>query len=106
MDIEGYEKLALKGLRNTMNKHRPILVFELTTDPKSSVSIKSKEELTALFPEKYEFLVISEKSDPATGAYFLETSDGIVRFDQHQQHDLVAYPVERKKSISLQGPKR
>ncbi|MGH7887322.1 MAG: FkbM family methyltransferase, partial [Candidatus Binatia bacterium] len=106
MDIEGYEKLALQGLRNTLNKHRPVIVFEITTNPKSPVSIKSKEELTALFPEKYEFLVISDKSDKATGAYFLESIDGIVRFDQAEQHDLVAYPAERKDAISRQGPKR
>ena len=105
MDIEGYEKFALLGLRQSLNKHRPIMVFELTTNPKSSVSIKSKEELTALFPEKYEFGVINAKSDLATGAYFLEPIDGIVRFERHERHDLVAYPAERKSSISLPGPK-
>lgn len=105
MDIEGYEKPALRGLRLTLIKHRPILVFEVTTNPRSSVSIKSKEELVGLFPEKYEFLVISGKSDPMTGVYFLEPIDGIVRFDQTEQHDLVAYPIERKNSVSLQGPK-
>ena len=68
MDIEGYEKPALRGLQQTLIKHRPILVFEVTTNPQSSVSIKSKEELVGLFPEKYEFFVISEKSDPVTGA--------------------------------------
>ena len=105
MDIEGYEKLALKGLRNTLEKHRPIMLFELSADPNSPVSIKNKEELTALFPEKYEFLVVSERSDSATGAYFLEPMDGVVSFDKPEQHDLLAYPVERKSLISLQGPK-
>jgi len=105
MDIEGYEKVALKGMRNTLDKHRAIMVFELTSDPKSPVSIKSREELTALFPERYEFLLISEKSDPATGAYFLEPIDNIIRFDRFEQHDLVAYPAERKEAISRQGPK-
>jgi FkbM family methyltransferase len=106
MDIEGYEKLALLGLRQTLTRHRPILVFEVSVNPQSPVSIKSKEELVGLFPEKYEFLVISEKSDPLSGDYFLEPIDGIVRFDHAEQHDLVAYPIERKNSISLQGPKR
>jgi len=105
MDIEGYEKSALEGLRETLRKHRPIMVFEVSTNPKNSVSIKSKEELVGLFPEKYEFLVISERSDPLSGAYILEPIDGIVRFDQTEQHDLVAYPVERKNSIPLHGPK-
>jgi len=106
MDIEGYEKLALLGLRATLNRHRPVVIFELTIDLKIPVSIKSKQDLTALFPEKYEFLVISKKSDPATGAYFLEPIDTEVRFDQSEQHDIVAYPLERKDSIPRQGPKR
>jgi hypothetical protein len=104
MDIEGYEKPALQGLRNTLLKHRPIVVFELTTEPRSAISIKSHNELTALFPEQYEFLTISEKSNPATGAYFLEPIDGIVRFAESEQHDLVAYPLELKNSIPRQGP--
>lgn len=106
MDIEGYEKPALQGLRNTMAKHRPIVVFELTANPKSPVSIKGKEELSALFPEQYEFLVFGDKSDRSTGAYFLEPIDGIVRFDQAEQYDLVAYPAERRSSIARQGPVR
>ncbi len=106
MDIEGYEKLALLGLRQTLTRHRPIVMFELTTNRESPVSIKSKQDLIALFPEKYEFLVISEKSDPESGAYFLDPIDGIVRFDQNEQHDLVAYPIERKNSVPLRGPIR
>ena len=106
MDIEGYEKLALLGLRQTLIKHRPFLMFEMTINPNSPVSIKGESELRSLFPQRYEFLVISKKSDLATGDYFLETIDGIVRFDEAKQHDLVAYPIERKSSVSLQGPKR
>jgi hypothetical protein len=104
MDIEGYEKLALRGLQATLNTHRPVIVFELTIDPKSPVSIKTKEELVSLFPARYEFLVISKRSDPVTGRYFLEPTDGNVNFDAEKQHDLIAYPTERKNSISHQGP--
>ena len=106
MDIEGYEKPALRGLRQTLMKHRPILVFEVSANPQSAVSIKSKEELVGLFPDRYEFLVISEKSDPVSGAYLLEPLDGNMRFDQTEQHDLVAFPIERKNSVPRQGPKR
>jgi hypothetical protein len=69
------------------------------------VSIKSKNELAALFPGKYEFLVFSEKEDLSTGAYFLEVSDGILRFDRVQQHNVVAYPIEKKIHIPLTGPR-
>jgi hypothetical protein len=105
MDIEGYEKPALQGLRRTLRQHRPIVLFELSSNPRSPVSIKSEDELRALFPERYEFSVVSERSDRATGAYFFESIDGVVRFDHNEQHDLVAYPVEKKNLIALQTPK-
>jgi FkbM family methyltransferase len=98
MDIEGYEKLALKGLQKTLRKHRPIVEFELSTDPKSSVSIKSKEELLALFPKDYEFLVF--RYDPihrVSGTYILEPIGDLIHFDLAGQRDIVAYPVEKKK---------
>ncbi|MGH7796859.1 MAG: FkbM family methyltransferase [Candidatus Binatia bacterium] len=104
MDIEGYEKPALRGLRRTLVKYRPIVEFELTADPNSSVSIKSKNELIALFPENYDFLVVSEKSDLSTGNYILEAIDGSVRFDRKGRHDMVAYPLERQKNITLRAP--
>ena len=104
MDIEGYEKPALIGLRRTLRRDRPVVEFELSVDPKSPVSIKSSAELMGLFPEKYEFLVFSEKNNPATGAYFLEPTTELVRFDKMQQYEMVAYPIEKKKSIPLTGP--
>jgi len=104
MDIEGYEKPALIGLRRTLRRDRPVVEFEISVDPKSPVSIKSSTELIGLFPEKYEFLVFSEKNNPATGAYFLEPTTEIVRFDKTQRYDMVAYPIEKKKSIPLKGP--
>ena len=104
MDIEGYEKLALKGLRKTLRKDRPIVEFELSTDPKSSVSIKSKEELVALFPNDYEFLVFrNDRAHRLSGAYALEPLGNLIRFDLAMQRDIVAYPAEKKKYIALRG---
>ena len=99
MDIEGYEKPALRGLERTLRKHRPIVEFELSADPKSPVSVKSHEELLTLFPEDYEFLAFSEHSNPTTGVYVLESIAGLLRFDKFDQHDIVAYPIEKKKFI-------
>lgn len=104
MDIEGYEKPALIGLRRTLRRDRPVVEFELSVDPKSPVSIKSSGELIGLFPEKYEFLVFSGMYVEWTGAYSLEQIGEIVRFDKTQQYDMVAYPLEKKKSIPLKGP--
>lgn len=99
MDIEGYEKLALKGLERTLRRHRPIVEFELTADPKSPVSIKSYKELQSLFPENYEFLTFAEGSDRLTGVYVLEPIAKLLRYDKSEQHDIVAYPIEKKNFI-------
>jgi FkbM family methyltransferase len=104
MDIEGYEKLALKGLQRTLQAHRPIVEFELTVDAKSAVSIKNKDELVSLFPKGYEFLVFSDKNNASTGEYFLEPITEALRFDKAQAYDMVAYPIEKKKAIPLKSP--
>ena len=106
MDIEGYEKLALKGLERTLRRHRPIVEFELSADPKSPVSVKGYEELLSLFPENYEFLTFAKHSNPMTGAYVLEPVAGVLRFDRVEQHDIVAYPIEMKKFIARRGAER
>jgi FkbM family methyltransferase len=104
MDIEGYEKFAFKGLRNTLIKDRPIVEFELSIDPRNSVSIKSKEELLGLFPKDYEFLAFSENGiSRTTGNYTLKPMDKMIRFDVAEQHDMVAYPKEMKPYIALKG---
>jgi hypothetical protein len=62
--------------------------------------------LIALFPENYEFLVIDEQSGRSTGEYSFRHLDDIVRFDATEQHDLLAYPIEKKQLIALQGGMR
>lgn len=102
MDIEGFEKLALKGLERTLRQYRPIVEFELSSDPNSPVSVKSRAELLSLFPPDYESLRFSGRSDPDTGAYVLEPLGDALHFDRKEQHDLVAFPVEKKKFIQRQ----
>jgi FkbM family methyltransferase len=104
MDVEGYEKLALTGLRRTLWKDRPIVEFELSADPKSRVSIKSRKDLTALFPENYRFVTFF-RSDPSKGTYFLGDIEGIIRFDLKGRYDVLAYPAEKTKNLVLDGPR-
>lgn len=108
MDIEGFENPALKGLKRTLVKFRPVVESELSTDPNSPVSVKSRAELLSLFPRDYEFFTFSERSNPQTGAYILEPIGNALHFDLKEQHDLVAFPFEMKKFIQLQrsAPKR
>ena len=106
MDIEGYEKPALKGLRQTLQTHRPVVEFELTVDPKSPISVKSWDELISLFPGNYEFAVfVLKENDAWIGSYLLQPAGNVLQFARPEQYDLVAYPVERKKNIPLKGPR-
>jgi FkbM family methyltransferase len=54
IDVEGFEKSALRGLRNTLINERPVVVCELTYG--KELSITSMAELRSLFPEDYSFL--------------------------------------------------
>jgi len=103
MDIEGYEKPALLGLSRTLRKNRPIVEFELSIDPKGPLSIKSKEELAALFPDNYGFLVFTGSENPASGDYVLAPLEPLLRFDRVSVHDLVAYPMEKKAVVPLRA---
>jgi hypothetical protein len=80
------------------------VVFELSVDPESQVSVKDKSELIALFPENYEFLGVSDKRSLMTGEYFLEPILDELRFDKKQQFDLVVFPTEKKMHVFLHGP--
>lgn len=56
IDIEGYEEAALKGLRQTLEKHRPLVMLEVST-PNHNGTIASLEQLKGLFPANYEFFI-------------------------------------------------
>ena len=101
MDIEGFERSALRGLQNTLKRSRPIVVFELTVDPKRAVLFKSMEDLVGTFPADYEFMMFTDW-DGYTGKYQLGPL--AVNFDNHFQYNVVAFPAEKKGSIPLKGP--
>jgi FkbM family methyltransferase len=106
MDVEGYEKLVLQGLRRTLDSSRPVVAFELSTDPQSRLSIKTKDELRSLFPNTYDFFYFGPESDPSSGRYVLEPVDERFRFDVREQRDLVASPAEKTASFPRIGSKR
>ena len=100
MDIEGFERPALKGLAVTLAQSRPIVVFELAIDPKQPILFKSKKDIQGVFPDRYEFLVF-KFWDFYTGFYELTDLDALVRFDVPSHYNAVAYPIEKKGHIPL-----
>jgi FkbM family methyltransferase len=96
MDIEGFEKPALEGLKDTLSKHRPILLLEVS--PAAAEGFKTKESLKAAFPDRYSFFV-SASEDPVYGRYHFETFDALAEL--REQIMVVAVPNERLGSVSL-----
>lgn len=93
VDIEGFEEAALKGLRQTMDKYRPLLEVEVTPPPTGTID--SLDKLTALFPKDYEFYVLLRSNDGTIkGQYHLVKLDWAVH-SRNEQIELVACPKER-----------
>jgi len=59
MDVEGFEKPALNGLKNTLIRYRPLLVCELSYGQR--LSFQSIEELRECLPENYELLCLNKR---------------------------------------------
>lgn len=58
IDTEGFEALVLTGLRRTLDRYRPWVVFETSQTTQSTVA--GGEEFVRLFPDGYEFFLISD----------------------------------------------
>ncbi|HEY1232474.1 MAG TPA: FkbM family methyltransferase [Candidatus Binatia bacterium] len=104
MDIEGFERPALEGLRKTLAQSRPIVVVEITVRADNPVLFKSMEQIRSTFPDKYEFFEFGDRN-LYTGSYTIDPLDGSINFaSQLEQHNVIAVPTEKKSSIPLKGP--
>jgi hypothetical protein len=103
-DIQGYEKLALLGLKHTLEKNRPIIVMELNLGLEDS--FQSLDDFYATFPPNYEVLFFCVR-EPVTGHYELCQYDmltfGKKQFGKKQYFDIVVYPTEKKRLISWEN---
>lgn len=61
LDVEGHEKLALTGLVNTIQKYKPVVVFEYSTE--SRADLGDKEVLHQLFGKDYHFYGIKRSRE-------------------------------------------
>jgi len=96
IDVEGYEKPVLKGLRKTLQASRPIVVFEISIDPEIDISFKSMDEVKAVFPEEYDlFRFDTGTQNRTSGNYQLIPFSHEFNKEGPTQFNLVAYPVEK-----------
>jgi FkbM family methyltransferase len=56
IDVEGFEKNVLLGLRESLQRYRPIVFIEFSEETKSS--LKGKDEFMSLFPENYKIRTV------------------------------------------------
>ena len=84
IDVEGYEKYVLEGLRQTLNETRPLILMEFTYARKM---FSDEESLMELFPENYKALKLQTIG---LNAYALQPFDF-----QMPTNDLILFPVEK-----------
>ncbi len=106
IDVEGFEKLVLEGLRHTLERDRPVVVCEITYG--TGLSINSLEELSGLFPGHYQFFTFDLRKADGSKARRREArarKNGeyrLVPFDfrfQKGQDDIIACPAEKRSRL-------
>lgn len=96
IDIEGYEEAALKGLRETLEKHRPLLMLEVTTALNSG-TIASFDQLKSLIPANYEFFIFVPCERAAMNGHYdlQEFGPRAEKFFATEHHNnLIVVPAE------------
>ncbi len=110
IDVEGFEKNVLEGLRNTLERSRPIAVVEVTYG--NSLSFASLDELKASLPADYAlFRFNNRKADGSKarrrGAKAKRSGDyQLIPFDEWRisgQDDVIACPKEKLGQLPSKG---
>lgn len=105
IDIEGYERYALLGLKQLLKTNRPVVAMELNA---AEGGFSAKEQLIDTFPKNYQFFRIKSPPDIRTvslgthifaygprllpdNKYYLKKFD----FDFERQDNIAAIPQEK-----------
>ena len=108
MDVEGFEKPALSGLRETLQRTRPLLVCEITYG--QPLSFASLEEFKQHLPENYELYTFDKRKvdgskDRRRDARSRETGEyrllPLREFLSSGQDDVIACPTEKCPQLPL-----
>lgn len=111
IDVEGFEKNVLRGLRGTLASSRPVLVTEITYG--KELSFRSVEELREVLPPDYGLFAFDTRK--ADGSKARRRGASARRSGQYQliefrrwlesgQDDVVACPLEKVTLLPLAGP--
>lgn len=111
IDVEGFEKNVLLGLRDTLATARPVLVTEITYG--KALSFENAEDLLQVLPPNYQlFAFDTRKSDGGKarrrGAQARRSGHyQLVEFRRWLptgQDDVIACPLEKVALLPLSGP--
>lgn len=102
VDVEGFEKKVLSGLQQTLKKHRPVIVCEVSYG--TELSFLSKAELLETLPENYELLRFNTRN--ADGSKAKKRGSQAKRSGEYAliplqqwrdtgQDDIIAVPAEK-----------
>ena len=111
IDVEGFEKKVIKGLRDTLKKERPIIVCEVTYG--QQLSFTTIQDLMSHLPARYEILTFRTRKPNGrknkrrnslakrTGYYELVTLNS---WREKGQDNLVFMPLEKSSSVPRKSP--
>jgi len=101
IDVEAFEKHVIRGLNKTLNKHRPVVVFELEIG--LDCSFTSNKEIKENFPDNYQFFIFDiwekngKKNKRKEGKMRKKGIYKLVNFNfdmLKEQTDVIAFPDE------------
>ena len=106
IDVEGYEKLVLQGLRESLNAARPIIVCEIT--PGNSLSFDSVGDINENLPSDYALFTFAKRK--ADGSKARRRNAKNRHSGQYQlvplgpllasgQQDIIACPLEKAELL-------
>ena len=112
IDVEGFEKKVIKGLKRTIEEERPVIVCEITYG--QQLSFVSIEELSSYLPQNYEILTFNtrkldgskdkRKGSLAKRSGFYELIS-LKQWRSSGQDDIVMIPNEKSTIIPRQTEK-
>ena len=112
IDVEGFEKKVIKGLKRTIEEERPVIVCEITYG--QQLSFVSIEELRSYLPKNYEILTFNtrkldgskdkRKGSLAKRSGFYELIS-LKQWRSSGQDDIVMIPNEKSTIIPRQTEK-